>query len=268
MKKILKLGVLLGLLILALAGCGAKGSQEGVLKIGASAIPHAEILNLIKDDLAAEGVTLDVIEFNDYVKPNLALANEEIDANYFQHKPYLDDFKTEHNLKLETLTGVHIEPMGVYSNKVKSIDISKLEKGSTVAIPNDVVNQGRALLLLQEHGLIKLDEKAGITASERDIIINPLNLKFKILEAPQIPRIIDDVTIALINGNYALGAGLNPIKDSIALEDGNSPYVNIVAIREGDKRDELEILKKHLLSDKVKRYINDKYNGGVVATFK
>lgn len=264
-KKILGVLLILGVIVFGLVGCSEK-VDDGVLRVGATAVPHGELLNLIKDDLKKEGVTLEIIEFNDYVKPNLALGSGEIDANYFQHAPYLEDFKSEHSLKLETLCGIHIEPMGIYSNEID--DLKELKQNSTIAIPNDAVNQGRALLLLQENGLIELDEKAGIMASELDVINNPLELEFKVLEAPQIPRVLDDVTIALINGNYALSAGINPVKDSIALENEESPYVNIVAVREGEReREDLQILKKYLQSDKVVKYIEDNYNGGVVKAF-
>ncbi|MCI5836274.1 MAG: MetQ/NlpA family ABC transporter substrate-binding protein [Veillonellaceae bacterium] len=261
---------------LMLGGCGedkkpAASSTAGdkvVVKVGASPVPHAEILEQVKDKLAKEGVELKVIEFTDYIQPNMALSDKELDANYFQHKPYLDNFAQEHNLKLAVLGAVHLEPMGVYSRSLKEFNPTDVPEGAKVAIPNDPTNGGRALLLLQQTGLIHLKSDAGILATVADIDENPRNLQFSELEAAQIPRALDDVALAVINTNYAIEAGLNPKDDALVLEDENSPYTNIVAIREGDEnRPELQKLLQALQSDDVKKFINEKYKGAILPAF-
>lgn len=269
MKKlwILIIGVLsIGLL---LAGCGSedkKGEKGIVVKIAASPVPHAEILNVIKPILAKEGVDLQIVEFTDYVKPNLATAEKEVDANFFQHKPYLDEFISERGLKLISIASIHIEPMGVYSKKSKNLD--GLQPGSTVAIPNDPSNCGRALLILEKAGLIKLKEGVGINATIRDITENPKNLKITEIEAPQLPRSLDDVTIAVINTNYALEAKLNPTKDALFIESKESPYANILVVREGDEnRPEIKKVVTALTSPEVKKFIEEKYKGEIMPTF-
>lgn len=266
MKKILR--ILLALIVIAsLTGCSEKKEEANVLKIGATPVPHGQILELIKDDVEKDGLKLEIVEFTDYVKPNLALDTGEIDANFFQHIPYMDNFASENNLELVNVGAVHVEPMGVYSEKIK--DINDLKSGDLVAIPNDSVNGGRALLLLQEYGIIKIDESAGFTATEKDIIDNPKDLKIKAVEAAQLPRVLADVTVAVINGNYAIESGLNPIEDSLIIENANSPYVNIVTtIKDKENDPRFEILFKHLYSDKVKNFITDTYDGGVVPAFK
>ena len=262
MKRVLTITLIVSLLLLA----GTVGVYAKTLKVGATPVPHAEVLNLIKDDLAAEGIELNVIEFTDYVQPNLALAEGELDANYFQHIPYLETFSADHRLDLTYITKVHIEPMGGYSQKLK--DISELKNGARVAIPNDPVNGGRALLLLERYDLIKLDPAAGITATALDIISNPKNLRFSELEAAQLPRVLPDVELAVINTNYALEAGLVPLTDALFIEDSESPYVNVLAVRASDvEREDLAKLSKALLSDKVKDYILDQYKGAVVPAF-
>lgn len=257
---------------LILGGCGSsdpKPAQKAdavTIKVGASPVPHAEILKNIKDKLAKEGVNMEIIEFTDYIQPNLALKDKELDANYFQHVPYLENFSKEHNLKLVSLGGVHIEPMGIYSHHVK--DLKDLPKDAKVAIPNDPTNGGRALLLLQNAGLLKLDPAAGILANVTNIVENPKNLQFSELEAAQLPRSLDDVDIAVINTNYAIEAGLNPEKDALALEAKDSPYVNIVAIREGDEnRPELKKLINALQSEATKKFIEEKYKGAIISAF-
>lgn len=261
---------------LVLGGCGedkkpaasATTGDKVVVKIGASPVPHAEILEQVKDKLAKEGVELKVIEFTDYIQPNMALSDKELDANYFQHKPYLDNFAQEHNLKLAVLGSVHLEPMGVYSRSLKEFNPMNVPEGAKVAIPNDPTNGGRALLLLQQAGLIHLKSDAGILATVADIDENPRNLQFSELEAAQIPRALDDVALAVINTNYAIEAGLNPKDDALVLEDENSPYTNIVAIREGDEnRPELQKLLQALQSDDVKKFINEKYKGAILPAF-
>lgn len=267
MKKSISLLLLIFILCsLVLSGCGEKESKESVLTIGASPVPHAQILELIEDDLKAEGIELKIIEFTDYVTPNMALADGEIDANFFQHKPYMDDFAKENELDLASLFAVHVEPLGFYSEKLD--DIKDLKDGSTIAIPNDPTNCGRALILLENNGFIKLKAEAGLAATEKDIAQNPKNLKFKALEAAQLPRVLRDFDGAVINGNFALDAGLTPTKDALILEDGNSPYANIIAVRKGNENDpRFKTLIEVLKSEKVKKYIEENYNGGVVPAF-
>ncbi|MDR0785708.1 MAG: MetQ/NlpA family ABC transporter substrate-binding protein [Treponema sp.] len=234
--------------------------------IGATPVPHAELLNLIAPDLKAEGITLKVVEYNDYIQPNTAVISGELDANFFQHLPYLNGTSPEWTEKLASAFGVHIEPMGVFSRKVKSL--TEIQDGAAIAIPNDPTNGGRALLLLQSKGLITLDPSAGIQATPLNIIDNPYNFKFSELEAAQLPRSLPDVDAAVINGNYALAAGLNPAKDALAIEGADSPYVNIVVVKKGNENNPaVQTLKKILLSPKVKEYINQKWNGSVVAVF-
>jgi len=269
MKKTLISLLLAGALALAFnqpveAG-GNKQSSGSVVSVGATPVPHAELLNLIKGDLAAQGITLKVVEFTDYVQPNVAVLAGDLDANFFQHIPYLDS-NEEWSAKLVSAFGVHVEPFGLYSSKHKSI--GDLPNGATIAIPNDPSNGGRALLLLQAKGLITLKEGAGLTATPRDITGNPKNFRFQELEAAQLPRSLQDVDAATINGNYALDAGLNPVKDSLIIEGADSPYVNIVVVLKGKENDpRIVALKKALLSQKVKDYINSQYDGGVVAIF-
>ncbi len=259
---------------LLLAGCcsekaPAKTADQGkkvVVTVGATPVPHAEILNQIKPLLAKEGVELKVVEFTDYVKPNLALSDKEIDANFFQHTPYLEKFAAEHKLQIVPSAKVHIEPMGVYSKKTK--DIKAVTDGAKVAIPNDPTNGGRALLLLQKAGLISLKDGGNVTSTVQDITENKKNLSFVELEAPQLPRSLDDVEIAVINTNYALEAKLNPLKDALFVEDKDSPYVNILALRKGDDaRPEIQKLAKALNAPEVKKFIQDKYQGAILPVF-
>ncbi|MBR4631568.1 MAG: MetQ/NlpA family ABC transporter substrate-binding protein, partial [Treponema sp.] len=199
---------------------------QSVLKVGATPEPHAEILNLVKDDLAAKGIELKVVEFTDYVTPNDAVESGDIDANYFQHIPYLESFNKEKGYHLVNAAGVHVEPFALYSKKIKKL--ADLKKKATVAIPNDPTNEGRALLLLQEAGLITLKKNAGITATPLDIASNPKKLKFKEIEAASLPRVLGDVDAAVINGNYAIPAGLSAKKDGLFVEGSSSPYVNVI----------------------------------------
>ena len=238
-----------------IAGCGDQKA----------AVPHGEILNAVKDQLAKEGVNVEIVEFTDYVQPNLALNDKSLDANYFQHKPYLDEFCKSRGLDLKSIGTVHLEPMAVYSSKIK--DIKDLPDGAHVTIPNDPTNGGRALLVLQSAGLIKLRDGAPITATPQDIAENPKNLQFSELEAPQLPRSLEDSDIAVINMNFALEAKLDP-KSAIYTESSDSPYANIVAVRAGDEnRPELQKLMKALNSQEAKDFINKKYNGSIKATF-
>jgi len=204
--------------------------------------------------------------FDDYVQPNTALADGEIDANFFQHQPYLDNFNEERSLNLISLTKVHVEPLGLYSSSIKSID--ELKDGSTIAIPNDATNNARSLLLLQSNGIIKLKDGGSITSSEMDVVENPKNIKFEAIEAAQLPRVLDDVDAAVINTNFAIPAGLNPIKDALIIEDGNSPYANILAIRQEDEsREDLKELVDALNSEQVKKFIEEKYEGAIIPAF-
>ncbi len=236
------------------------------IKVGATPVPHAEILNVVKPILKKKGIILNIVEFTDYVQPNLKLAEKELDANFFQHIPYLEDFSKEHRLNLTYIAKVHIEPMGIYSQKVKKLN--QLKQGATIAIPNDATNGGRALLLLQSAGLIKLKPNVGIKAKVSDIIKNPKKIKIIELEAATLPRVLPDVDAAVINTNYALEAKLVPTKDALFIETANSPYVNVLAVRKGDEsRPELKELAKALNSPEVKKFINKKYQGAVVPAF-
>lgn len=263
-----KFTVTLAALVLALAAAlpvMAGSQKQKTLRVGATPVPHAEMLAEVVDDLAAKGIKLEVIEFTDYVTPNLALIAGDIDANFFQHLPYLEA-NDEWTTKLVSAFGVHVEPFALYSNKYD--DIADIPSGATIAIPNDPTNGGRALILLADNGLITLNPDAGLEATELDIIDNPQNFKFLALEAAQLPRSLDDVDAACINGNYALDAGLNPINDSIIIEDADSPYVNVVVVRKGMENDpRIKALQEALTSAEIDDFINDTYDGGVIAVF-
>ncbi|MCI1208596.1 MAG: MetQ/NlpA family ABC transporter substrate-binding protein [Treponema sp.] len=246
---------------------GSKDKDKRVLTIGATPEPHAEILNLVKDDLAKEGITLKVVEFTDYVTPNEAVESGEIDGNYFQHAPYMETFNKEKGYHLVSVAGVHIEPLALYSKKyTKTADIPD---GAVVAIPNDPTNEGRALLLLQSAGLITLKSDAGLTAVPSDITENSRKFKFREIEAASLPRVLDDVDAAVINGNYALPAGLSASKDGLIVEGKDSPYVNILVVKDGNQNDpRIKALAKALTSQKVKDYILSHYpDGAVVPVF-
>ncbi|MBR5577702.1 MAG: MetQ/NlpA family ABC transporter substrate-binding protein [Lachnospiraceae bacterium] len=259
-----------GLLAAALlAGCGAKGGEEKAIKIGASPTPHAEILEVVKEELAKDGYTLEIIEYNDYVLPNTALQDGEIDANYFQHLPYLENFNEENGTDLVSAANVHFEPFGIYPGRTASLD--QLTEGAKIAVPNDTTNEARALLLLEAEGLIKLKEGAGITATVVDIVENPLNLEIVELEAAQIPRVLPDVDVATINGNYAVEAGYT-LADAIAVESAESlaaqTYGNIIAVRAGEESSEkTKALVDAVLSEEVKAFIESTYEGAVVPVF-
>ena len=257
--------------IIALAAAAVLVSSlfAETLKVGATPVPHADILNLVKDDLKAEGIDLKIVEFTDYVTPNEAVESGEIDANYFQHIPYLESFNAERGYHLVNAAGIHVEPFALYSKSKKIKTLSDIKKKARIGIPNDPSNEGRALLLLQEAGLIKIDSKAGITATTTDIIENPLKLKFVEVEAASLPRVLADVDAAVINGNYAIPAGLSAKKDGLFVEGSSSPYVNVLAVKEGNENtDAIKALVKALKSEKVRKYIEEKYpNGEVVAVF-
>ncbi|HHX05947.1 MAG TPA: ABC transporter substrate-binding protein [Pseudomonas sp.] len=252
--------------LLALAALSVIAVQAEPLKVAATPVPHAEILEFLKPSLAEQGVELDVKVFTDYVQPNVQVAEKRLDANFFQHQPYLDEFNKTKGTTLVSVAGVHIEPFGAYSSNIKQLD--DLKTGANVVIPNDATNGGRALLLLQTAGVITLKDDAGITATPRDIADNPKKLQIRELEAATLPRVLDQVDLALINTNYALEAGLNPNKDALVIEGADSPYVNILVTREDNKNAEaVQKLVKALHSDEVKAFINEKYKGAVVPTF-
>ena len=269
MNKILVSLLIAGALLFTVGqtaeAAGARESSLSTLSVGATPVPHAELLNLIKDDMAAQGITLKVVEFTDYVQPNMAVLSGELDANFFQHIPYLES-NAEWSSKLVSAFGVHVEPFGLYSARYKSIN--DLPNGASIAIPNDPSNGGRSLLLLQSKGLLTLRDGAGLTATPRDIVSNPKNFRFQELEAAQLPRSLQDVDAATINGNYALEAGFNPIKDSLIIEGADSPYVNIIVVQKGMENDpRIAALRKALLSQKVKDFIEKNYDGGVAPIF-
>ncbi|MDY6234686.1 MAG: MetQ/NlpA family ABC transporter substrate-binding protein [Desulfovibrio sp.] len=265
MKKLLL--TLAAMLAAGTLVCHAQAATT--VKVGASPTPHAEILNAAKDMLKAEGINLEIIEYSDYVQPNVALDSKDLDANYFQHKPYLDDFNAQKGTKLSSMGGVHYEPFGIYAGKSKSL--KDLKKGAIVAVPNDATNEGRALLLMQDQGLITLKDGVGLTATVRDIKDNPKKLRIEEIEAAQLVRALPDVDIAIINGNYAILGGLK-VANALAVEAADSAaattYANILAIRTGDeKRPELQALYKALCSDKIKEFMKTKYEGAVLATY-
>ncbi|GAA3880657.1 MetQ/NlpA family ABC transporter substrate-binding protein [Streptomyces sp. NPDC003328] len=263
-----------GALSLGLTACGsgdsssASSDYSGPLVVAASPTPHAEILDFVKTNLAKKaGLDLKVKEFTDYVTPNTATEDGSVGANYFQNQPYLDDFNKKNGTHIVPVVTVHLEPLGLYSHKVGKVD--ELKSGATVAVPNDTVNEARALKLLDANGLIKLKSGVGSEATPRDITANPRNLKFKELEAAQTPRSLDDVDAAVINGNYAISSGLKPAKDALVLESSeNNPYGNFLAVKKGNEKDpRVKKLAKLLTSPEVKKFIEDKYQGSVVPSF-
>lgn len=244
-------------------GATAFTAQAGTLKIGASPIPHAEILEFVKDAASQKGIDLQIVEFNDYVQPNLAADEGELDANFFQHRPYLDMFVQEHGVNLVSVCTVHVEPMGLYSHKIK--DFKDLKDGALIGIPNDPTNGGRALLLLASAGVIEVANPQDVKTTVLDITKNPKNLKFHELEAAQLPRALDDLDAAVINTNYSLPAGLNPQKDALLIEGADSPYANLVAARpDKAKTADMQELAKLLTSEDTAKFILEKYQGAIV----
>ncbi|WP_405733973.1 MetQ/NlpA family ABC transporter substrate-binding protein [Streptomyces sp. NBC_01537] len=260
-------------LTLGLTACGSdsgssKDSASDPLVVAASPTPHAEILNFVKKNLAAKaGLNLEVKEFSDYVTPNTATEDGSVDANYFQNQPYLDDFNKKKGTHIVPVVTVHLEPLGLYSSKLKTA--AALTTGATIALANDAVNEARGLKLLAANGLITLKDGVGSEATPADITGNPKNLKFKELEAAQLPRSLDDVDAAVINGNYAISAGLKPAKDALVLESAtNNPYGNFLAVKKGNEKDPRVLkLKKLLTSDAVRKFIEDTYDGSVIPSF-
>lgn len=264
MKKLL---LLIGVVALFLVGCGGKKeSKLEVIKVGATPVPHTEILNHIKEDLKTAGYELQIVQFTDYVTPNIALNDGEIDANFFQHIPYMEEFAKEKGFNLFNAANIHIEPLGLYSKKYKAL--ADLPEKAVIAIPSDGTNGGRALLMLHTAGLIKLKDGNNLLSSISDIVENPKGYEFKALEAAQLPRVLADVDAGVINGNYALDSKLNPVKDAILLEGKDSPYVNIITVIKGKESDKkIQALVKALHTEKVKKFILEKYEGGVVPAF-
>ena len=295
MKKLLST-VLAGALALSLAACGSTASSSAAasseaasseavsseaaaetnelagttLKVAASPVPHAEILGVAKDILAEQGITLEIIEYTDYVQPNLVTESGEVDANYFQHTPYLDSFNEENGTHLVSVGAIHYEPFGLFAGKTATLD--ELADGAKIAVPNDTTNEARALQLLAAQGIITLKEGAGLTATKNDIAENPHNVDIVEMEAAQLPRTLADVDFAVINGNYAAEAGLNAATDALAVEDASSEaaqtFANILVVKEGNEDDPaIQALLAALQSEQVKNFIDETYSGAVVAIF-
>ncbi|GGJ24498.1 MetQ/NlpA family ABC transporter substrate-binding protein [Paenibacillus hunanensis] len=264
------------MLVAVVAACGNKADNSNAasgtdsngavtLRVGATAVPHAEILNHLKPELAKEGVNLDVVEFTDYIQPNVQLNDKKLDANYFQTKPYLDEQNKSRGMNLVIVQGVHIEPFGGYSKKYTSLD--QLPEGATIAIPNEVSNGARALILLANNGLIELKDKTNITSTTKDITSNPKNLQFKEMDAAMLTRQLDQVDMAMINMNYVLEAKIDP-KSALVVEDSSAPYANYLVAREDNKDSEaIQKLAKALTSDDTKKFIEEQYKGAVIPAF-
>lgn len=277
MQKLFKFALAFGLL--AFIGCGDTADKKGgeanasannasavsqTITVGATPVPHAEILEFVKADLANEGFELVVKEFNDYVQPNLATDSGELDANFFQHIPYLEEFNKNKGTTLVSVAGIHLEPMGVYSRKYSSFTI--VSDGVSIAVPNDPTNESRALDIIAKTGVVTFKESA--LKTPLDIVSNPKNIVFKELEAAQMPRALDDTDFAVINSNFAMAAGLKPTEDSLVMEDKSSPYVNVLVVKAGNEESaKTKALIKALQSEKVKAFIDEKYQGAVVPAF-
>lgn len=270
-KKIITLSLTAALAIGALTANGvivSADAEKGTIKVAASATPHAEILEEAKPLLEAEGWDLEVTVFDDYVQPNLVVESGDFDANYFQHIPYLDNFNEEQGTHLVNAGGIHYEPFGIYPGTKKSLD--EIADGDEIAVPNDTTNEARALLLLQDNGIIKLKDGAGLTATVNDIAENPHNIKIVELEAAQVARVTGETAFVVLNGNYALQAGYSVKKDALAYEAADSEaaktYVNIIAVKDGNQdSDAIKALVKVLKSDDIKKFIDEKYDGAVIA---
>lgn len=264
-------------LAFSLTACGQAKNESGTsstgnnnstvtLKVGATAVPHAEILNYVKPKLQQEGVNLDIKVFNDYTQPNIQLKDKQLDANFFQHIPYLEQFNKDQNADLTYVAKVHIEPMGIYTKKNENI--KNVKDGAVISVPNDVTNEGRALKLLEKAGVFQLDDSKGYNVTPSDIKNNPHHVQIKALEAAMLPRAIDDVDFAVINTNYALEANLNPTKDAVFIEDKDSPFANVLVTRQDNKNDPaVQKLVKALNSPDVKKFIEEKYKGAILPAF-
>ena len=278
LKKVVSIALTAALSVGLLAGCGggdtnadANTNEEvKVITVAASPSPHAEILAVAGEVLAEEGYKLEVTEFTDYVVPNNVVENDEIVANYFQHQPYLTDFNAENGTHLVSVAAIHYEPFGIYSTKHASLD--EIAEGAIITVPNDTTNEARALQLLQAEGIITLAEGAGLNATKQDIVENPYNVDIQEIEAAALPPTLDSADFSVINGNYAIPAGLNVAKDALACEDAASEaaqtFANILVVKEGNEEsEEVQALVKALLSDEVKTFINENYEGAVVPIF-
>lgn len=270
-RNIVSIAIVLSLVIgsIALTGCGSKDGDDKTIKVGASPAPHAEILKEVKAELEKDGYKLEIVEFQDYVQPNKALDAGDIDANYFQHKPYMDEFNAKQETELVSIGAIHYEPLGLYQGEKKSID--ELAEGDKIAVPNDTTNEARALLLLESEGLIKLKKDAGLTATKQDVVENPKKLEIVELEAAIIPRSMSSVAMGVINGNYALSAGIKE-ETAITFESSDSEaaktYANIIAVKKGNEDSEKsKALFKAMTSDKIKKFIEKKYGKAVVPVF-
>lgn len=263
MKKIITFALIVLFALSFAVAAGNTESSSSKLTVAATPDPHAVLLNLVKDQLKEEGIDLEIIEFTDYIVPNNVVEDGSVDANFFQHIPYLENFNAEHGFHLVNAGAIHVEPFALYSSKYSSLD--QIPNGATIAIPNDPTNEGRALLLLEAAGLITLNEDAGLEATPIDIKDNPKSLKFSEIEAATLPRILQDVDGAIINGNYAIPAGLVATRDGLFVEDASSPYVNVIAVKEGNENNpKVQALVKALKSDVVKNYIAENYPNGEV----
>ncbi len=270
MKKTITLIALFTLLTLIFVGCGKKETENTVIKVGATPKPHAEILEQLKKPLEAEGYTLEIIEYTDYVQPNVSLTSGDLDANFFQHQPYLDQYNDENQTSLVSVATIHYEPVGIYPGKTKTLDT--LADGAQIAVPNDATNEARALLLLEDLGLITLTDDIGLKATINNIVDNPKNLKILEIEAAQLARSLQDVDMAVINGNYAIDAGLNVSTDAIAVEDKNSTaaetFGNIIAVKKGNEDTEkVQALLKAFNSNETRNFIETTYEGAVIPKF-
>lgn len=265
MKK--AIATFLTLSLVAAFAVTAAAEEDKTITVAASPTPHAEILEKAKEILAEDGWDLQVTEFEDYVQPNLVVDSGDFDANYFQHIPYLDSFNEEQGTDLVNAGGIHYEPFGIYPGQKSSLD--ELAEGDVIAVPNDTTNEARALLLLQDNGVLTLKEGAGLTATVNDIEENPLNIEIQELEAAQVSRVVDEVAFVVLNGNYALAAGFSVSQDSIAYETSDSEaaktYVNVIAVKNGNENEEkIQALVEVLKSDEIKDFINENYDGAVI----
>lgn len=280
MKKFLALTLSLVFCVALLAGCASKtppappegegGDAATVIKVAATPAPHAEILEIAKGILAEEGITLEIVEFTDYIQPNLATESGDVDANYFQHIEYLNTFNPTNNTNLVSAAEIHYEPYGLYPGKTAAI--ADLPEGAQIAVPNDPSNEARALLLLEAQGIIKLEEGIGLAATALDIVENPKNVQIVEMEAASLPGALSSVDMAVINGNYAIGANLSVANDSVAIEDASSDaaalYANVLVVKDGNENNEaIQALVRALKSDAVRDFINSTYDGAVVPLF-
>ncbi len=256
--------ILFGIPLLFLAGCSS--TPKNGLKVAATAVPQAQLLEFVKPDLKAQGIDLVIIVAEDYNLPNRVLADKEVDANFFQHIPFMDEQIKQFNYKIESISKIELEPMGIYSKKIKSLD--DLQEKAKIAVPNDPTNEARALMLLQAHGIIELDNPNNLSATVVNIVKNPKQIKFIEVDAAMVPRTLEDVDAAAINANFALQAKLSPIQDALVLESKDSPYANIIAVRIGDEnRPDIQALKAAMTSEKMREYIIKTYQGAVIPAF-